>query len=212
MINKTKNYIQFIFSMFIMGLGIVFITKSNLGTSAISSLPFVFSKVFNLSFGSFTVILNFIYVFIQIIFQKKDFNKEQYLQLFVGPLLGFFIDFWMNTFISLNPNIYVMKMNILFLGCFILGVGVYIQLAANVVNNPMEGVIKLISSKLDSDFFATKITFDVMLVILSIAVSYLALGKIVGVREGTVISAFLVGYVIKLLNYLEVRFNNKEIR
>lgn len=143
--SKIINYMKFIVSMMIMGLGIVLVTKSNLGTSAISSIPFVLSQIFTLSFVFFTFLLNLIYILIQIIFLNNKFEKQQYLQVLVGPLLGFFIDFWMFIFLDLNPSVYFFKLIILIGGCIVVGIGVFGQLAANVVNNPIDGVVKLVS-------------------------------------------------------------------
>lgn len=189
-----------------MGLGISLITKSNLGTSAVSSIPYVLSQVFVYSFGFFTVILNFFFVSIQVIFLKNKFPKNQFLQYLVGPLLGLFIDFWMKFLRLLNPNIFIIKFIILNLGCIILGVGIYFQLKANVINNPAEGITKLISDKLNTDFSITKIFFDITLVFISLIISYVALNKIVGLGIGTIISAVLVGYVVKLMFKIESRY------
>ena len=143
--SKIINYMKFIVSMMIMGLGIVLVTKSNLGTSAISSIPFVLSQIFTLSFVFFTFLLNLIYILIQIIFLNNKFEKQQYLQVLVGLLLGFFIDFWMFIFLDLHPSVYFFKLIILIGGCIVVGIGVFGQLAANVVNNPIDGVVKLVS-------------------------------------------------------------------
>ena len=82
-----KGYGLFLISILIMGLGISLVTIADLGTTAISSLPYVLSFVFPFSFGTFTALMNIMFVFIQILLMKKEFPKEQYLQFFIGPNL-----------------------------------------------------------------------------------------------------------------------------
>src|SRR3954453_13206375 len=74
----VKGYGQLLISLLIMGAGISLVTLANLGTTAISSLPYVLSFVFPLSFGAFTALMNITFVFIQILIMKKEFPKEQY--------------------------------------------------------------------------------------------------------------------------------------
>lgn len=199
---KMSNYFKFVLSLIIMGFGIAVVTKSNLGTSAISSIPYVLSQVFSLSFGTFTLIINLTYFLIQLIVLNKNFPKQQYLQIIVGPILGLFIDVSMKILQSINVSVYYLQIFILLVGCFIIGFSIWLQISANVVTNPTEGMVKLIANKINKEFSLVKILFDVFLVIIASIISIIGLGKIVGVREGTLISAFFVGYVIRFINYL----------
>ena len=106
MSKNIKNYLLFILSLAVMGFGIALVTKSGLGTSAVSSVPYVLSKVFpKYTFGMFTFAINMLYYLIQIIILRKDFPKSQYLQIIVGPFLGFFFDLSMSILSNLNLDI-----------------------------------------------------------------------------------------------------------
>lgn len=194
-----RNYIKFFISLAVMGFGISLVTKSSLGTSAVSSVPYVLSNVFNLSFGTFTLAINILYFVIQILILRKDFPKNQYFQIVVGPVLGLFIDLSMFILANLTIQLYIVKLVVLFIGCFIVAYSIVMQLEADVVINPTEGIVKVIADKTSIAFSAMKTYFDIFLVIVSVSISYLSLGRIVGVREGTLISAFVVGYFIKLI-------------
>ena len=54
---KIKRYIVFIIGLFINSMGVSLITKADLGTSPISSIPYVLSLNFPFSLGEFTVFL-----------------------------------------------------------------------------------------------------------------------------------------------------------
>lgn len=133
--NIVKGYGLFFISILIMGLGISLVTNSDLGTTAISSVPYVLSFVFPLSFGAFTALMNITFVFIQILLMKKDFPKEQYLQFFSGPILGLSIDLSMYLTSFLRTSSYLLQFIILLIGCTLLALSIVLQLEANVVNN-----------------------------------------------------------------------------
>ena len=203
--SKVKNYIQFLISVIIMGFGIALVTKSQLGTSAISSVPYVLSEIFNWSFGTFTFLVNVVYFVLQLVILKGNIPKHQYLQLLVGPILGVFIDLSMNVLSFIHNISYGQKLLVLVLGCIVIGFSIWLQLEAKVVTNPNEGLIKALSETLNKDFSTVKTAFDVFLVVLAVSMSWVGLNKIVGVREGTLISAFGVGLVIKCIYYIQER-------
>src|SRR5699024_12433229 len=81
-----KGYVLFLLILFIMGMGISLVTLAHLGTTPITSPPYVLSLSLPISFGMLTMLANFVFVLIEIIVLGKDFPKEQYLQLIVGPI------------------------------------------------------------------------------------------------------------------------------
>lgn len=200
------RYFIFIAGLFFMGLGVSLTTKSGLGTSPISSVPYVLSMIFHLSIGQFTLLLNLLFILIEIIILKKDFPKEQFLQVLVCPLFGSFIDLGMAIFAFINPNFYAERIILLLLGCIVLALGVSLQVIANVIINPGEGVVRVIANKTEKKFGNIKIMFDSTLFMIAAIISIFAFGTIKGLREGTLIVALLVGtitkYIMRLLNIL----------
>lgn len=202
---KIKRYAIFLLGLLLMGLGIALITKSTLGTSPISSVPYVVSLITPFTFGQLTFALAIACIFIQIAILRKDFTKDQYLQVFVGPFFGLFVDLGMFTFSFINPHFYFEKLICVVLGSIILALGVYLQVFAGVIINPGEGVVKAIAGKVGKDFGTIKILFDWVLVVIALIISLTSFGVIEGVREGTLISAFLVGYFVKIFNRVFVK-------
>lgn len=194
------RYLLLVISLFFMGLGISLITKSNLGTSPISSVAYVLSMIFPMTFGQFNFLLTCLFFCIIIIIQGKDFPKAQFFQILVALFLGLFIDLGMTLFASVNFHSYFGKLSALLFGCVILAWGIYLQVTANVLINPGEGVVKAIADKVSKEFGIVKILFDCSLVITTVIISLFAFGTIKGLGEGTFISAFLVGYIVKIIN------------
>lgn len=57
-----------------MAFGVVFSIKAALGTSPISSVPYVTSTISGLSVGTTTIIMNFMFVLIQIAILRKKYD------------------------------------------------------------------------------------------------------------------------------------------
>lgn len=60
--NKLRNYAVFFLGLFVNSLGVSVVTKAELGTSPISSIPYVLSLNFPLSLGVFTVVFSVVLV------------------------------------------------------------------------------------------------------------------------------------------------------
>lgn len=181
-----------------MGLGISLTAKSNLGTTPIASVNYVLSLQFPLTFGQFTFLLSMLFLIIEVLLLRKDFAREQYAQVLVVPIFGLFVDLGMYLFSAVNPDVYAAKIITLLIACAILAMGIYLQVVANVLINPGEGVVKIIAEKTGIKFGYIKIMFDSTLAIIAIIISLYFFGTIKGIREGTVISAILVGYFTKI--------------
>lgn len=201
---KTKTitpqaFLLFLASIIVMGLGISLISNSNIGTTAITSPPFVISHILPIQFGQATIIFNLLYIAIQIVLLREHFPKIQYLQLVVSFVLGWSIDFW-NIFVgNLSLNTLPFQLIAVIVGCFIMAISIIMQLRADVINAPGEGIVRAIALRLDKQFGDIKIIFDSSLVLLAVVISLVAFQKIIGVGIGTVISAFLIGWFIRLI-------------
>ena len=83
-----KRYIIFLIGLFINSLGVAFITKADLGTSPISSIPYTLSLEFHPTIGQFTIVFSLLLIAIQIVLLRKKFGMVQFLQIPVSILFG----------------------------------------------------------------------------------------------------------------------------
>lgn len=207
---KTKRYIIFLIGLFINSFGVSFITKANLGTSPISSIPYTLSLGYPLTLGQFTFIFNLLLVIAQIIILGKKFPKEYYLQIPVTILFSAFIDLTMDMLYFMNPEQYIFKSISLIAGCIILGFGVFIEVLANVVMLPGESFVNAVSKTFKTDFGKTKIAFDSSMTVMAGIIGLILYHKLAGVREGTVVAALLVGMIARMfkrkLGFVEEKY------
>ena len=195
---KFKRYVIFLIGLFINSLGVSLITKADLGTSPISSIPYVLSLNFPMTLGQFTIIFSILLIIIQLFILRKNFKAEHLLQIPISILFGYFIDLTMVLLGFVHPEAYGLKIIYLLIGCVILGFGVYMEVLANVAMLPGESFVRAVSTTWNTNFGNTKVAFDVSLTVIAAVLSFLFVHRLEGVREGTIIAALLVGFIARL--------------
>lgn len=204
---NTRNpraYILFVIALAINAFGIAFITRALLGTSPITSITYVMSMFTSLTMGQWTIVLNLGFMVLELPFMRKaDLKSDTVCYLLQIPttlFFGSFIDVSMDALSWLQPEMYVLKIASLLLGCVILALGIALEVKANVAMAAGEYFVKAIARRLRTDFGYTKLGFDSSLVALSCIVSYAVMGTIQGVREGTVVAAIIVGPIVHFIS------------
>ena len=195
-----RRIILFMAGTLINALGITLITKAYLGTSPISSLPFVLSLGFSPSFGTLTFVFNMIFFAGQVILLKKDFPKLQILQIPITIIFSLLIDFFMYIFRHVKPANYILSLILLVLGCSVMALGITLAVRAKLILTPGNAFVQALSDRTKKPYGNVEIVFDTTLTVLAIIASFILFGKFRVVWEGTIISSFLVGSFINLYN------------
>ena len=181
----------------IMSLGIAFSIKAALGTSPISSVPYVTSRISGLSVGATTIIINLLFILIQILLLRKNYDLFQLFQIPALILFGLMIDFSAYLIKDIAYTNYFHQWVLCILGIILLGLGVSIEVMAKLVTTPGEGVVLAICKIFSVKFGNTKMAFDTVLVIIAVVTVLSSLGHLEGVREGTIAGAIFVGLLTK---------------
>ena len=208
----TARYGLFIAGLYIMASGIALTIKAGLGASSISCWPYVLSLKFPVSLGTFVFGLNALLIIGQMVILKHDFKKIQYLQIPVSFLFSAFIDLSMLLFVSVVPESYPARCMVLLAGCFLTGLGISLEITANVVMLSAEAFIQAVVVKSGKEFGYLKICFDLSCTLLAAVSSLLFLGGISGVREGTVAAAILVGLFARFFLHMTPRLRKILVR
>ena len=188
-----------VIGVIIMAFGIAFCIKGDLGTTPISSFPYVTSLISGLSVGTTTIIMHVTLILLQIILLRKNYDPIQLLQLPVALIFGWACDLALRLVSPINPITYLSRWIVCFIGIILVSIGVACEVIADVIMLAGEGFITAVCKAFKLPFPPAKVGFDVFLVAISIVLSVLFLGNVHGVREGTVIAAFLVGILAKPL-------------
>lgn len=212
-INHPVRRIAFLcFGLMIMAFGVAFSIKGALGTSPISSVPYVTAKISGLSVGTTTIIMNFVFVLIQIAILRSQYDWLQLLQFPAAIVFGTMIDVAGYVLQAIAFSNYVQQWLLCIAGIFLIALGISLEVAANLVTTAGEGIVLAICRVVPVKFSNMKIIFDVTLVCISIVLSFVFLGHLDGVREGTVAAAIFVGLITKqtnrLMNHIESILGN----
>lgn len=181
----------------LLAFGVVLSIHSNLGTSPISSVPYSFSYIFPLTVGTLTILMHIIMILLQMLILKSRFQWIQWLQLPVGILFGAFIDglMWLTQGWSIES--YPLQLLACLASCLITALGVSLVVKASLVLLAAEGLYQAIAVRYRLDFGNCKTYGDIVLVSIAVISSWLVLHQVIGVREGTIITALLVGTLVK---------------
>lgn len=189
----------FVLGVIINSFGIACITKAGLGTSQISSLPYVLSLEFPVSFGTTTFCVNMLWIVLQMILLRGQFKPSQFLQVVVNVLFSVLIDVCMALLWFLQPTALWERILCVVVGCAILALGNVIEVAPNVVMVPGEGIVRALSIVTGKRFGTVKVVFDITLIVIAVIMSFIFFGRLEGVGIGTIISALLVGTIINAI-------------
>ena len=212
MLNKLpvyilKRYLLLLVGLSIMAFGVAFSIKASLGTSPISSVPYVTSLFTPLTVGTATITMHCVFILLQILILRKNYHPIQLMQFPVAFFFGYLTDFGVWAVQGITCNTYWQQWIICLIGILLVAVGVSFEVKAGVVVLAGEGVVLAICKVLPKVKFGyMKVGFDVTLVVIACILSIVFTGRLQGVREGTVAAALLVGLIAKQLGKLLARW------
>lgn len=199
-----RRYLLFVASLFINAFGIAFITKALLGTSPITSVTYVLSLFTPFTMGIWTILLNLLFVVLEpFLMTRRELREDLRMYLLQIPIsfcFGLFIDFSMFMLSWLEPSAYVIQVTVLLIGCIILALGIALEVKANAAMMAGEYFVKTITRRFHGEFGYIKQGFDITLLTIACILSLVFLSDIQGVREGTVVSALLVGPIVHFVS------------
>ena len=206
-----KRYLLLLIGLSIMAFGVAFSIKASLGTSPISSVPYVVSLFAPLTVGTATIIMHCVFIALQILILRKDYHPIQLMQLPVAVFFGYLTDFGVWAVQGINCDAYWQQWLVCLAGILLVAVGVSLEVKAGVVVLAGEGVVLAVCHVLPKIKFGyMKVGFDVTLVVTACILSFVFTGQLQGVREGTAAAALLVGQIAKPLGRFLARWKLEE--
>lgn len=205
--HMLRRCLLLVVGLVIIAFGVAFSIKAGLGTSPISSLPYVLSLLpLHLTVGTATIAMHVTLIILQILLLRRRYDPFQLAQLPVALVFGSLTDFSVWALQGINVSAYPARWVLCIIGILLVGVGVSFEVTANVVTLAGEGMVLAVCKVFPVPFGNAKIGFDVTLVVIASVLSLLFLGGLYGVREGTVAAAFCVGLVARQVNRPMRRF------
>lgn len=192
-----KRCVLLVVGLVIMAYGVSLSIQAGLGTSPISSLPYTLSCLTPLTVGTATIAMHCVLILLQILLLKRNYSPIQLLQLPVALLFGWLTDATLSTIEFLIPHNYFLRWVLCLLGILLVGIGVSCEVNADVVPLAGEGFSLAVCKAFSFPFPPVKIGFDCSLVAIACVLGLFGKGMLLGVREGTIAAAILVGLTSK---------------
>ena len=200
--NIVSRYLLFIIGLFIASMGVAFSTKAGLGTSPVSSIPYSISLISSLlTFGGWLNLQSLIQTGVQVILLgRKCKPVEIAIQIVLAFAYGYMTDFSCYLIRDIKVGGYPSQLFYMLLSCLILAFGIWIQFKGGVAMLPGEAMNRAISQVTKKKYENVKIFFDLAYIATAAFICMIFIGRLEGVREGSIIAAILVGSFIKTCN------------
>lgn len=195
-----RRYVVFSSSVLIISLGVALAVKAALGVSPIAALPYTISLIFtSLSVGTWNALWNFLLIVLQPVIRPANVKwTDLFIQCVMTCFFGYFIDFFLDIMAWYVPANYVMQIFTILTACCCLAMGAYLGMIAKVSMLPMDSLLLVISDVTKKSYAKLRVTGDTGLTIISALLCWQQFGQFIGVREGTIIAAILVGNLIRI--------------
>ena len=184
--------------LLILAFGIALAVNCELGVSPGSSLPYGVSLIFNVALGTCTTIVYATYVLLQMVLLRK-FQPALLLQLVFSTIFGWFVDGAKYVLGDFCLPTYFGQLAMLAASIVLIGFSLVLYIDVKLAPMPAEGLVGCLADKLGRPFSQMKTAFDCTSVLVAAVLSLIFLGGLVGIREGTVLTALLVGKMMGVL-------------
>lgn len=212
-----------------LALGLTLNTKAGLGVSAIISVSYSISLIFDLNFGDVTLGLYGLFVCIEIVLhlwqdrrrtKKSDpalvhANRASIKYILLVDLLQFPLSIvftrFLNLFSAVLPDIpsgtlgavpeMLLRIAVVIIAVILTGIGAAMSLNMRYIPNPGDGIVQAIADCIHKSVGFTKNCFDLVNISFALAISLVFTGGLGGVGIGTVIAVIGVGRSVAVFNH-----------
>lgn len=172
---------------------VAFAIKAAIGVMPVDAAINTIAAVLNVKVGTFSMLFHGSFFLGQLLMEKKNFRKTEFLQLLYITLGGTVLNFFLYTVLkNVTFTLYPLRLIIAVIAFFVSAFGCTLVLETHLMRTPMEGFIQLVAEKLGTPMGKLRQKIDIGLVLLSVALT-LIFGTEWALREGTVIAALMFG-------------------
>ena len=213
-------------------LGVALSIISNLGTAPLSCPAYVLNLRFPaLSVGTFTLLVNTSYLFIQLALLRRDFKAKYLMQIVASVVFGYMIDGCLWALSWLHPETFAARLGLTLLAALVTAFGVSVEVAADAWMLSAEMTVNAFAKVLRKPFGPVKIVMDTLIVVLSAALAWIffanpfGAGHVTGAADvllarvpgiviglGTLLLAFLPGALMRLTDPVVERLRGRSGR
>lgn len=209
-IPKICSYVG---GIFLIALGVNLSKMAGLGISPVASVPYAVELIWGIELGLATAIVYIFLILLQLILLRR-FSIMPFLQLLTTVVMSGFTTITSTAYLLkwlAKPETYLQSLVFLAISIVLIGIGVFFYIKPNYIPIPSEGIAKTLVqiSKGKLQFPNAKVTVDCSLVAIAVILTLITIGRVAGVREGTVITALLVGKMVGVCRKVEQKLRER---
>ncbi len=203
-IQTLVNYLCATAGLTSVAIGVALSVDSNLGTSPISTLPYVMNLYNGISIGTYTAILHAIFILIQFILLGKKFRPARLMQIPAAIVFGALTDLAIWAFSWIHLTTYLPKLLLTLIALLFTSFGISLEVRSHAWMIAGEMTVDAISRVTGIKFRNVKIIFDSSLVVISAVLALVFFHNPLGngaqtiIREGTLVFAIFTGLLMRL--------------
>lgn len=182
-----------------LSLGVTLSTKTGLGVSSVTSVPFSIANATGLNFSIMTFSVYAVLILLQFIIRGEQRRWSDLLQFPVSIVFSAFLD-WFGTLFTISFPALWQNLLLLVAALISTGVGIAMMVNMHISPNPPDGMAQAMSVAMKKDLGTAKNILDFACVGTAIAVDLLSSGKFTSVGVGTIVAMVLLGRIIAVFN------------
>ena len=187
--------------------GVLLMLRSGSGISAISSVPFAFSRVFPwLSLGTWTYLFQGLLVCSLMILRKR-FVLPYLFSFAVGFVFGKLLDFH-ELWISALPETLAWRIFYFVISYLMISFGIALSNRCCLPIVPTDLFPRELSQITGIGYPRIKISFDVICLAVTAGMTWLFMGHLEGLGVGTILAAFTMGKAVGFMGERQLRHIN----
>jgi uncharacterized protein len=185
--------------LLLISFAVPLMVRADFGISTISSLPYVLSRIIDeISFGVWNPIFQVCLLFLLVLITRR-FKSGYVVSFLIAALFGISLDFFTNVLFGLPTDLWSRLLYII-VSFPIMCVAIYLMVGSKVPLMMADSFINDLSTHLHITYRRMKTLFDIACMALSVALSMVFIGHLVGVGIGTIIMAFITGSGVHAAN------------
>ncbi|WP_103981925.1 DUF6198 family protein [Helcococcus massiliensis] len=206
-----KRVILTLLTLILLGFGVALQTKAAVGVSLVNSTLLSISMITGMKFGTVSIIVNSLFILLQIIILRKNVNISLIFQAMIMVTFGFITNFFLYNIFTFELTSYSIRLVLFTLSYLIIPFTLVCLKELDIASMPIEGFCKLMEDKKIMSFSNTRLSVDIVALIATILI-VIIFNIPSPIREGTIISLFLLNYMIRFyIKILEPKFNKLEL-
>lgn len=189
----TKKIGMTILGILLVYASVAFAMKAGIGVLPVDAAIATIADVIHIKVGTFSMLFHGSFFVGQIIIEKKNFKKTEFLQILYITLGGSVLNFFLYTVLqNVEFTFYPIRLIVCVVAFIVSAFGCTMVLETHLMRTPMEGCIQMIAEIIGTTMGKLRQKIDIVLVIISVVLT-LIFGTDWTLREGTIIAALIFG-------------------